>query len=99
MHAKMVKKMDESRYLRQGFFVTMLYERFRADKLAILLDNGKVPLVKLSVGWGSGMMLLWQRQLDRMWSADAADSSIAEQPMLKETDGIPHLYLNLLGGS
>lgn len=85
------RKITEPRYSRQGFFATMLYERFRASELAGLLDDGKVPLLKLAVGWGDGYqfqneghMLLWQEQLEREWRADAADKSIAEVVPLEE---------------
>jgi len=77
----------EPRYSRQGFFTTMLFERFRANELAGLIDDGKIPLLKLSVGWGGDSnLMLWQEQLDKQWRAEAADKSIAEQIPLRQRE-------------
>jgi len=92
---KLLKSIIERRYDRQGFFVTMLYERFRAKELAGLLDDGKVPLVKAAVGWGTGYLLLWQEQLERQWRAEAADNSIAEQVPLEDRDGLPVMVMRV----
>jgi Fe-S-cluster containining protein len=77
------------RYSREGFFTTFLYERFRAKTLAGLLDDGKVPMVKVFAAWGGSHLLLWQEQLDQQWKAEAADKSIAQQVPMERLDGLP----------
>jgi Fe-S-cluster containining protein len=77
----------EPNYLRQAFLPMMLFQRFRADELAGLAYDGKIPLVKLHVGWGEGISMLWQEQVERDWTAQLADQSIAEQVPLVERDG------------
>lgn len=72
----------ERRFSRWAFFPTMIYERLRADDLAGLVDDSKVPLVKLYQNWGRSPMMLWQEDVEAAWQAEGADLSIAEQPPL-----------------
>lgn len=80
-------EMQDTRFLRQGFLYTMLFERFRAKELADLLYDGKIPLAKVVVGFGAGPMLLWQEQLDEAWGYGPAEASIGVQVPLKQVDG------------
>lgn len=82
----LLSRVKEARFARQGFFALMLFERFRAKELAGLVDDGKVPLVKLHIGYGEGLAMLWQEQLDREWTYAGADSSVATQ--------VPLTYIN-----
>jgi Fe-S-cluster containining protein len=75
-------QVKERRFARWAFLPTMIYERFRPDDLASLVDDGKVPLVKLYQNWGRSPMMLWQEDVDRMWRAEGADLSISEKPPL-----------------
>lgn len=74
----------DSRYKRQGFLPTLLFERFYASELAGMLDDGKVPAAKVVQRTGGPAMLLWQDQLDKEWSNRAADASIDTQVPLEE---------------
>jgi len=86
-------KVKEQRYQRQGFLPAMLFERFYAKELAGMLDDGRVPLVKLGVGVGQGYMLLWQEEMEATWSAILADRSIETQVPLREENGLPRMVL------
>lgn len=90
---KLMNSIPERRFNRSGFFMTMLFERFRAKELAGLLDDGKVPLVKMFASWGEHRLLLWQDQLDVQWRAEAADASIKEEVPLKDRGGVPVMVL------
>ncbi len=87
MMGQIVASIKEPRYSRQGFLPMMLFERFRAKELAGLLDDGKVPLVKVAVGQGAGYSLLWQDEMEAQWSAIAADLSIGQEVPLAEREG------------
>lgn len=80
---------------REGFLAAMLFQHFRAEELAGLLDDGKVPLIKLTFGWGGTHALLWQEQLEREWSSQAADKSISRSPKMREVGGVPRLVISL----
>ena len=89
MFKDFIKSIEEPRYAREGFLAMMLYERFRANDLAGLLDDGKVPLVKMVVGVGSGYNLLWQDQMEAQWLAINAYQSIASTVKLVNRNGTP----------
>ena len=78
---------------REGFFVTMMFEELAAGELAGMIDDGRVPILKLAMGVGDALGLLWQDQLERDWQAEA-DAAIATQVRLKSgDDGNLHMVL------
>lgn len=81
------KSLKDYRYRREGFFVSMIFERFCAEELAGMLDDGKVPMLKVACGIGKEIALLWQDQMESAWSNRAADKSIKEQVPLVERAG------------
>ena len=83
----LVASVEEPLFSRQAFLPMMVFQRFRADELAGLVDDGKVPLVKMHVGWGEGISMLWQEQVEQDWRAQLADQSIEQQVPLMERDG------------
>ena len=84
---KLRQSIGEPRYGREGFFPTMIFERYRAAELAGFVDDGKIPTARMTVGWGGHKMILWQEDVDAAWSNAAADESISQQVPLKEIDG------------
>jgi len=92
-------QVQEVRFSRHGFLPTMVFERLAAKKLAGLLDDMRIPLVKVMVQSGPGYMVLWQEQWEKMWSAQGADRSIATQVPLVEKEGKPVMVVgNVPGG-
>ncbi len=88
-----IATITEPRYRRMGFLPMMIFERFNAKELAGLLDDGKVPLVKMTVGMGQGYNLLWQEEMEATWKALSADKSIATQVPLVERNGVPVMQI------
>jgi len=88
-----IATITEPRYRRMGFMPMMIFERFKAEELAGLLDDGKVPLVKMAVGIGAGYNLLWQEEMEATWKAISADRSIATQVPLVERNGVPVMQI------
>ncbi len=93
MEARLRLRIHEVRYLREGFVYFMLMERFHATELAGLMDDGRVPMIKVSVGLGGTVRLLYQEQLELEWKARFADESIAQQVPLKDVDGVPVMVI------
>lgn len=83
------RRIKEPRFSRSGFLALMLFERFKAKELAGLLDDGRIPLVKAHQGWGHGLALLWQDDLERDWRAAQADLSIAQSIPIEQRNGRP----------
>lgn len=93
---------QDPKYRREGFLYTMLMLRFRPERLAELWDTGKIPVVKMYVGYGGSKSVLWQEDLDAEWERQGlkgaswekqADLSI-QQAIHLSTDATPHQILN-----
>jgi len=92
----LLNQIDEPRFSRQGFFAMMVFEALATRELAGLMDDGKIPLVKLRVVWGGSESVLWQEEIDAMWRAEAADRSILDQPPIEERDGNPVMVADVV---
>ncbi len=93
---ELMASLDLVRFQRQGFFAAMLFEAMAAKEFAGLLDDGKIPLVKVvNIPPGEeDMMCVWQEQAEAVWRAEAADASIATQPHLEDRGGVPVVILD-----
>lgn len=77
----------DARYKRVSFLPLMIFERFRATELAGLIDDGKVPVVKILVPTQGLDLCLWQEDYERAVSYQLAEESIRGEVPMAERDG------------
>lgn len=77
----------ESRFSREGFLPLMIFERFKPDELAGLMDDGKVPIVKHAIRWGTTNLCLWQEDYENAISYRLAEKSIKDKVRMRERNG------------